>query len=65
MLSEQKKRDLKYYIHKLKNIRILFKDNVLCYKNANRIRPISIMSFLFTKLKIFIYKSTARYEKYE
>lgn len=60
-----KKRDLKYYIHKLKNIRILFKDNVLCYKNANRIRPISIMSFLFTKLKIFIFKRTVRYEKYE
>lgn len=60
-----KKRDLKYYIHKLKNIRILFKDNVLCYKKANRIRPISIMSFLFTKLKIFIFKRTVRYEKYE
>lgn len=60
-----KKRDLKYYVHKIKNIQILLKDNVLCYKNANRIRPISIMSFLFTKIKIFIFKRTVRYEKYE
>lgn len=60
-----KKRDLKYYVHKIKNIQFLLKDNVLCYKNANRIRPISIMSFLFTKLKIFIFKRTVRYEKYE
>lgn len=60
-----KKRDLKYYVHKIKNIQFLLKDNVLCYKNANRIRPISIMSFLFTKIKIFIFKRTVRYEKYE
>lgn len=60
-----KKRDLKYYVHKIKNIQILLKDNVLCYKNANRIRPISIMSFLFTKIKIFVFKRTVRYEKYE
>lgn len=60
-----KKRDLKYYVHKIKNIQILLKDNVLCYKNANRIRPISIMSFLFTKIKIFIFKRTVRYEEYE
>lgn len=60
-----KKRDLKYYVHKIKNIQFLLKDNVLCYKNANRIRPISIISFLFTKLKIFIFKRTVRYEKYE
>lgn len=60
-----KKRDLKYYVHKMKNIQILLKDNVLCYKNANRIRPISIMSFLFAKIKIFIFKRTVRYEKYE
>lgn len=60
-----KKRDLKYYVHKIKNIQFLLKDNVLCYKNANRIRPISIISFLFTKLKIFFLKRTVRYEKYE
>ena len=47
-----------------KDIQILLKDNVLCYKNANRIRPISIMSFLYTKIKIFIFKRTVRYEKY-
>ena len=50
------KRDFRFYMHKLSDIPLLIKDNIDCYKRANRIKHIPLALFIFTKVKIYYLK---------
>lgn len=50
------RRDWRFYIHKLCNISFIIKKNIDSYKMANSIKPISILLYISTKVKIIFRK---------
>lgn len=59
------KRNFLFYLNKITKVQSLLSDNLNTWSRANKIHRLSMMKYLWTKLKVFYFKTIERYPQYE
>lgn len=59
------RRNVGFYLKKIKKPLLLIKENYRTWQLANRIKKISIVKYILTKFRVFLKKRIIKYDKYE